>query len=465
MRNESVTAPGGRDTLIGAMLLGRYRVLRKLGEGGMGAVYEAENVLLERRVAIKCLLPKLSTDPELVARFVREAQAATRIQHPHIVQVLDLDALPDGTRFMVLELLDGHDLDSELQRLGSIALPRMVSIALQVCDALAAAHQAGVVHRDLKPANVFLVNREERDDFVKIVDFGIARLVEHDGPTSLTRTGTLLGTPYYMAPEQVTGQKDIDHRADVYALGVMIYECLTGQPPFEGAGFGQLIVQITQEPAPALRVTRPDCPEALDALVAQMLSKARDDRPASLSAVAAALRSIAGELGRAQATNVLGASGSRTGPLRDPRDAIRAARDDTTARARRPSRWPLGMAVVILGLLLVGLGLATSRLVSRRQHVPPPVASPPAAGLPTEPVAPVAERLTHDPAPEPTPEIAPAVIVAPSDPPLAATPQPTPAPVSTRGRRPGKAAVSRPTPPAAPARPSGGRGLITSFPD
>ncbi|MCC7539880.1 MAG: serine/threonine protein kinase [Deltaproteobacteria bacterium] len=472
-------ATGGRsdDPMLGATLLGRYRVLRKLGEGGMGSVYEAENVLLGRRVAIKCLLPKLSRDPESVARFVREAQAATLIAHPHIVQVFDLDALPDGTRFMVLELLDGNDLGSELDRSGTIPLPRTLSITLQVCDALAAAHRAGVVHRDIKPPNVFLVRRDGRDDYVKVVDFGIARLVEPDGPSNLTRTGTLLGTPYYMAPEQVQARKDLDHRVDVYALGVMLFECLTGRPPFDAASFGELVVQITQQPAPLLRTLRPDLPVALEALVAGMLAKRREDRPNDLDEVRMELGPVAAWAATASSaptTELPTLSQSTTGPLRDPganRTRTVARADEGESPRARPGRWKLALASGTLALLLVALASATILLVTRRRATPP-AADAPSVVAPAAPTAPRAPRARPAIAPPNAPLAPPVVITAPAivppepepllDPSGAAPPAARSTPSPRRTVRPPRAA-STTTTPSRSSTP--GRGLITSFPD
>jgi len=282
------TAP---DPRVGALLGGRYRVLRALAEGGMGAIYEAENTAVGRRVAIKVLHAQYARDPEIVARFRREAFAATAVGNEHIIEVLDLGEADDGSVYMVLELLDGRDLAAEIRRSGPLPIAQLVHIASQVCEALAAVHAKDIVHRDLKPENVYLIARGGDANFVKVLDFGISKVKSALGAPgdSATRTGTALGTPYYMAPEQARGAKDVDHRVDLYALGVMMFRALTGQHPFDDASFPMLVLKICTEPPPPVRRYRGDVPEALEQLIERLLAKDRAQRYSTAHEVQLAL--------------------------------------------------------------------------------------------------------------------------------------------------------------------------------
>src|SRR3954453_1951729 len=206
----------------GDIIDGKYRIIRLIGEGGMGSVYEGENTRIHRRAPIKVLHSGIAEQAEAVARFEREAQAAGRIGSDHIVEVLDLGALANGDRYLVMEFLDGEGLGSRIKARGRIAPPDMYPIANQLLEGLAAAHGAGIIHRDLKPDNVFLLkSRGGQTDFVKLLDFGISKFNQLSGDSgfSMTRTGAVMGTPYYMAPEQAKGSRDLDHRVDLYAAG------------------------------------------------------------------------------------------------------------------------------------------------------------------------------------------------------------------------------------------------------
>jgi serine/threonine protein kinase len=290
--DDTLLPSNAPDPRIGATLQDRYRIVRKLGEGGMGAVYEGEHVLIKRRVAIKCLHAHYAQSPEVVARFHREALAATSIHHPNIIECTDMGRLPDGAFFMVLEFLEGQDWAHALAASGPSSLSRVVHIVSQVCDALIAAHAKGIVHRDLKPENIFLIARGGDPDFVKVLDFGISKMrgSEGEGPSkSLTRTGTAMGTPYYMAPEQAQGKRDIDHRADVYALGVILFQALTGQYPFDDESYPMLVLKVCTQEAPPIDRFRPDLPPDVVHLVRRMLAKSPADRPADCAAVKATL--------------------------------------------------------------------------------------------------------------------------------------------------------------------------------
>jgi serine/threonine-protein kinase len=260
----------------GDILDGKYRIVRLLGEGGMGAVYEGENTRIHRRVAIKVLHSGIAEQAEAVARFEREAQAAGRIGSDHIVEVLDLGALPSGDRYLVMEFLDGEGLGSRIKACGRITPSELYPIANQLLEGLAAAHGAGIIHRDLKPDNVFLLkSRVGQVDFVKLLDFGISKFNQLSGDSgfSMTRTGAVMGTPYYMAPEQAKGSREMDHRVDLYAVGVILYEALTGQVPFSADTFNELLFKIVLEEPKPLSALDPSIDEGFAAIVIKAMAR------------------------------------------------------------------------------------------------------------------------------------------------------------------------------------------------
>jgi hypothetical protein len=241
---------------IGQVIDGKYRVVARIGEGGMGAVFAGEHLRLHRRVAIKVLHAAMARDAEVVRRFEREAQAAGKIGNDHILEVLDIGELPGGERFMVMEFLDGEPLNARLERFQRLAPQQVYPLARELLEGLTAAHAAGIVHRDLKPANVF-IQREKagRTDYVKIIDFGISKFQNVGGDEAKTRTGMIIGTPLYMSPEQARGLSEADSRTDLYAVGVILYEAVTGRVPFTGASPTDLLFQIalsTPPPIPSL---------------------------------------------------------------------------------------------------------------------------------------------------------------------------------------------------------------------
>lgn len=275
-----------RDPLIGQVLGDRYKVIRRIGEGGMGMVYETEHVIIEKRFALKVLRDDFSSRPEVVERFRQEAKSASRIGNEHIVDISDFGETKDGSSFFVMEYLEGHDLSHVIAKQGPIEMHRLIDILLQCCRALGAAHRKGIVHRDMKPENIFLSQREDRKDFVKIVDFGIAKMSELESGNSegrkLTKTGMIFGTPEYMSPEQATGKPN-DHRVDVYALGVITYEMITGKVPFTGDSFMAILTRHVLEEAPSIDLVAPQVhpPEWLKAIVKKAMSKDPDQRFAS----------------------------------------------------------------------------------------------------------------------------------------------------------------------------------------
>jgi len=281
---------GGGDPLIGRTLGDRYRVLTRIGEGGMGTVYRVEHVVLGKRMAVKVLRPEFSTDEDLVRRFQREAVAASRIGQENIVDVVDFGRTREGNLYFVMEELDGVSLASVLHGAGPLPFDRAARILAQVCRALGAAHGHGIVHRDLKPDNVIVVRHDDGTDLVKVVDFGISKS-SGDGEDRLTRAGTIIGTPEYMAPEQGAAAS-VDHRADVYAFGILAYELLTGTVPFQGAtAIAILIEHQTKPPEPPGR-RRDGVPAALEQLILKCLEKRREARYQSMVEVAEQLSEV-----------------------------------------------------------------------------------------------------------------------------------------------------------------------------
>jgi serine/threonine-protein kinase len=280
--------------MLGRVLADRYRILRRIGEGGMGAVYLCEHVVLHRPLAVKVLRRDLSSDPELVERFRNEAIAASQIGQENVVDVFDIGRTDDGALYYVMEALEGHSVGAILRRDGPIDVPRALAILEQVGRALGAAHARGVVHRDLKPDNVFLSRRGDGSEQAKLLDFGISK-VEQAGER-LTQAGAIIGTPEYMAPEQAAGAA-VDHRTDVYALGVMAYELLTGALPFEAdSAIATLVAHQTRPPeAPSRR--RAGIPAEVDALVLRALAKRPEDRFESMAALVAEVVRIRAQLG------------------------------------------------------------------------------------------------------------------------------------------------------------------------
>lgn len=242
----------------------------------MGAVYEGENVRIHRTVAIKVLHAGVAENQDAVQRFEREAQAAGRIGSEHIVEVLDLGNLPNGDRFMVMEFMDGDSMSARIHKRGRLTPHEVYPIARQILDGLSAAHGAGIIHRDLKPDNVYLLkSRGGRADFVKLLDFGISKFSAMSGESgfSMTRTGAVMGTPYYMSPEQAKGAKSMDHRADLYAVGVILYEAITGQVPFSADTFNELLFKIVLETPPPIEQLIPDSDPAFVAIINKAMAR------------------------------------------------------------------------------------------------------------------------------------------------------------------------------------------------
>jgi len=353
---------------IGKVLGGSYHLVRLIGEGGMGAVYEAEHIRLPRRFAVKLLRTEVGADPVAIERFRREADIASSIGHEHIVDVVDFNVTGAGVPYMVLELLEGEDLGARIRKKGHLSSQELRPILDQVAEALEAAHGRGVIHRDLKPQNMFLCRRGTRDDFVKILDFGISKIVH--SPSVVTQAGTVFGTPNYMSPEQAQGPGvDLDPRTDVFTLGVVCYEALTGQLAFDGASAAATLYKVCHtDPAP-LRSIVADIPPEVEAVVMRAMAKGVEERWQSARQVAVAFAAACDGMPLPDSmpedhlgfvsTPVAAGQARTTNPLTQP------------ARVRSP--WPRRVAgsLAIAGALVAGYWLYAGLVPTRTPEEAP----------------------------------------------------------------------------------------------
>lgn len=405
--------------------LGSWRVLRALGEGGMGRVYLAEHTVIGRRAAIKVLKRALSHNAMSVERFFDEARAVNSVHHDGIVDVTDL-FLVDGQPCIVMELLSGETLAARLAH-GPLSIDVVVEIGIAVADALGAAHAAGIVHRDLKPDNIMLVSSSPLR--LKVLDFGVAKLGTTLRERGLTAAGAIVGTPEFMAPEQLAGTA-VDHRADVYALGIVLFQMLTGTLPFAGRSFGDWVVQHMTVPAPDVRQRVAEVPRPLAALIASMLEKDRDARPASMAVVIDALRAAADTANNAHNDEDRGAS-----------------------RALFPWRITVGVAAAVV-VVVSGLAAVLRAPADTAPQLPEATAAVVTPALNTTPPAPPAppapplvdtEAPTPAPRPTPTPVPTPATVAPPSSTPMSTTTTKAPPRGRTPPRAPAPAAKPRAT--------------------
>jgi len=353
------------------LIAGKYEVVRLIGRGGMGSVWEGRHVTLETRVAIKFIDSEYAESKEARARFDTEARAAAALRSKHAIQIYDHGVTADQRPYMVMELLTGEPLDDRIDRLGRIPLQDTALIISQVCRALQRAHEAGIIHRDLKPENIFLVRSPDDDDdeIAKVLDFGIAKiktLPGEQGLTSSTKTGAVLGTPYYMAPEQARGLRTIDSRADLWSLGVIAYKCVTGVLPFDGESVGDLLVKICTAPPPVPSALNPTLPPGFDTWFARTMEREPARRFASATQLAEALTLAAGmSVRRGQASSPqdggappFDASYPQLPDLQTPMPAagLTSAPFVTSAEAPRSSRGAR-LAVVAVALLATTAGI------------------------------------------------------------------------------------------------------------
>lgn len=285
----------------GDLILEKYRVERVLGQGGMGVVVAATHVELDQRVALKFLLPEALVHADIVERFAREAKAAARIQSQHVVRVIDTGRMPSGAPFMVMEYLEGDDLGALLEREQRLTTSVAADYLLQACEAIGEAHAAGIVHRDLKPSNLFLAKQRDRRQIIKVLDFGISKLDDKKA-APITQTATMLGSPHYMSPEQLVSSKSVDARSDIWALGVILYELVSGQRPFEADTMPEIVGKILQNAPIPLSTLVPGLSPEVERIVARCLANAPEKRYASVAELAAALRPLASDDASASAS-------------------------------------------------------------------------------------------------------------------------------------------------------------------
>jgi|APLak6261679142_1056127.scaffolds.fasta_scaffold00156_6 serine/threonine-protein kinase len=352
------------DPLIGRKL-GEYEVLEVIGEGGMGVVYRGVQPVIKKRVAIKVLKPNIADDVTQVRRLTDEAEAVNSVGHRNIIDIFSLGQLPDGRPYIVMEFLEGEPLDAFLRARGRLTVPEAISLLVAICGPLSAAHRANVIHRDLKPSNIFLCRGADGEQYLKLLDFGLAKKTANlHGTSEQTSRATVTGTPNYMAPEQARGQA-ISARTDIYALGVMAYELFTGELPFNAPAPMELLMRHVSAPIPSARALVPELPEALDALITQMLAKAPERRVQSVEEVRAALLEQARGLNATTSYETLAPvfakpSGAPIRPLMTPAHSAPAleatAYPDTVLSQRTVRRrsWPVaaaGLSVLIAALV------------------------------------------------------------------------------------------------------------------
>jgi hypothetical protein len=449
----------------GEILDGKYRVERVLGVGGMGVVVAATHVQLQTRVALKFLLPEVLGHPQVVQRFVREARAAVQIQSEHVARVVDVGTLATGSPYMVMEYLEGEDLSETVARGGAISVARAVGYVLEACEAIAEAHALGIVHRDLKPANLYLARRAGRDPIVKVLDFGISK-TNDPGPSGLTQTSNVMGSPQYMAPEQMMSSKNVDARADIWALGVILYELLTGEKPFAAETMAEIVYMVTQGDAPKMSAKRPELPPGIGDAVARALAREPARRFANVAELAAAIAPFGparSEISIERIARVLGTAAPAAAapapraqapaPAPAPTPTVATLEDAPTAAPRGRGRVAVAVAVVALvaGVLawrgLRGGAAATAERTTAVVSAPVPVLAP-AAPSPAPPAA-------APPAPPP-PTVVPPIptaAVAPPDKVPDARPARHAAHVASKPGKHAAAPAAHPTTPAPAAEP------------
>ena len=376
--------------LAAGAVVGEYRVESKLGEGGFGAVYRAVHPLIGKTAAIKVLNRQYSSNPQMVSRFIAEARAVNQIRHRNIIDIFSFGQLTDGRHYYVMELLDGMPMDEYLRQKGRLSPAEALPILRSIARALDAAHAAGIAHRDLKPENVFLVIDDEGTVFPKLLDFGIAKLLTDATAKHKTQTGTPMGTPYFMSPEQCRG-RDVDHRTDVYSFGVMCHQALTGVLPFDGNDTIEILIKQTTQPPPAMSSVSSDLPVELDGPVLHMLEKNPDARPTSLAAAIDELGAAAAALGiaPAMATAQVGSSRRNLSPAEygaissAPTLAGPGTQTLSNSAIDTPPKRRLAL---IGGGALLACGVLVAALFTRTGGTPQPVVpSAPAASVEAEP--------------------------------------------------------------------------------
>jgi len=430
----------------GAVISGRYRLLRVLGKGGMGAVWAARNEMISRDVAIKVMLPQAAEDPASLQRFFTEARICGAIRHPGIVDVIDMGRAEDGSPFLVMELLEGDSLEARIHREGRLPPAVILPVVRDIARTLALAHDRGVVHRDIKPANLFLHRLPTGEVVVKVLDFGISKVASPEGAMRATRTGSIVGSPAYMSPEQALGRRDLDGRTDIYSLGIVLYEALAGRLPYKADNYNALIIEIATQGPPPLESRVPGLPRPVLELVRDALVKDPDRRIPSMSALADRIDGMlplvgaaAARAGKLPAISTLQTSVPGVAVNGTLSSAPTLALSAGAAGASR--RWlPLGAAA----LGVVAVGVAAAVLLGGAPD-PQPSSASSAAG----------EGRTAEALPDPlAPQVLP-VATAPVSAAPVSEPEPAPAVSSAVRSSPTAAPGSAPRKPA-PAKPSGG---------
>jgi serine/threonine-protein kinase len=386
-----------RGRMVEGSQIGGYRLLRQIGEGGMGTVWMAEHSMLGRRAAIKILHDQFSGKRSIVSRFFNEARAATAISDPGIIQIFDFGIHSDGSAYIVMELLDGETLDQRLRRQGTLLVSEALRIGRQAASAVGAAHARGIIHRDLKPDNIFIVRDSEvaGGERAKVLDFGIAKLTEDLGGPQKTSESVVMGTPTYMSPEQCRGASRVDARSDVYSLGCVLYTAVTGYPPFRAKGSGEMMMQHMIEAAPAPSTLAKDLPAEIDGLIMRCLRKEPAERFASGAELAAAIDAL------------LGKSPSAVSASDRPAPTIVVHNDATTLGASAASlvspstTAPLGRrGKLVAGLAAASVAVATAvALLAWRGAEDPEPAPPPSPRVAETPSTPTPTTTAVDPRP------------------------------------------------------------------
>jgi eukaryotic-like serine/threonine-protein kinase len=385
--------PSGPQQLAGIqegdVLDGKYRVERLLGIGGMGVVVAARHIQLDEKVALKILRPEALGDADAIARFALEARAAVKIKSEHVARVTDVGTLPSGAPYIVMEYLDGGDLDAWIEQRGPLAIEQAAEFILQACVAVADLHALGIVHRDLKPANLFCVQRTDRQLSIKLLDFGVSRFAPRGGSLSgrttvkglgFPQASSLIGSPLYMSPEQMKTSGEVDARADIWALGIILFELLTGRVPYSAETMTELAIKIATEPTPSLRGLRPEVPPELDAIIGKCLEKDRRQRYGNVAEFAFALLPFAPRRAIAHFERIEGiveASGlsadaveappsPRIAPERSSRETLPPF-GRTIAKSPRRKATVLGASIVGAAVLLAIAGAIWERESTRRQ--------------------------------------------------------------------------------------------------